>query len=85
MRLMKRLCKLIWRLLCAHVEYSVDTTDPAGDWRLWSDGFPSRESADEHMRECIRLRKSWASTMKPEAVKWRVARKLVFTKYYDAK
>ena len=82
---MKRILKFIRRLLCAHIEYEVHTTDMAGDWRPWSDGFATRETADEHMRECIQLGKSWVGPVKLQPARWRVARKVVFTKYFDAK
>ena len=81
----QRLWLAIRRALVLSVEYEVHTTDTAGDWQLWSDGFHSRESADDYMRECIRLRKSWVGPIKLTPVRWRVARKVVFTKYFDAK
>lgn len=85
LRSMNRLITLLRREICLSVVYEVDTTDAAGDWRLWSDGFTTRERAEDHMRDCMRKRQQWSGAMKPEAVRWRVARKIVLTKYFDAR
>ena len=64
-------------------EWETQTTEPDGCWRTWSSGFASLESAMESLLADRAAGKRWNKYMPDDAVKWRVERRIVWTRYYE--
>ena len=80
--ILSRLKESIIRFFGGRYEWEVQTTEPDGCWRLWSDGFASLADAMEHANECVENRDRWNQYMEDKDVKWRVERRIIWSKYY---
>ena len=76
-------CSALVRLLGGWHEWEVQTAEPDGCWRTWSDGFPSLEDAMKSLLADRAAGKRWNQYMTDDMVKWRVERRIVWTRYYE--
>lgn len=76
-------CSAIIRLLGGRYEWETQTTEPDGCWRTWTDGFSSLQDAMESLLADRAAGKRWNPHMPTESVKWRVERRIVWTRYYE--
>lgn len=72
----------IVRFLGGRYEWETQTTEPDGCWRTWTDGFPSYDAAMQSLIEDRAAGKRWNQHMPYDRVKWRVERRIVWTRYY---
>lgn len=63
-----------------HTEYELQTTEPDGCWRTWTDGL-TRQAAIDEMRHCISRGLKWNKYMRRDQVKWRIEKREVQTSY----
>lgn len=73
---------MIKSIRCGICEWETQTTEPDGCWRTWSDGFCSFEAAMQSLQSDRAEGKRWNPHMADDAVKWRVARRIVWVRYY---
>jgi hypothetical protein len=77
--------KRIVRFFGGFYEWETQTTEPDGTWRTWSNGFMSLESAMDSLLADRDAGQRWNQYMPDESVKWRVERRIVWTRYYEYK
>ena len=68
------------KTVSTHTEWEVQTTEPDGSWRTWTDGL-TRQAAIDEMRDCIARGLKWNKHMRRNQVKWRIECREVETSY----
>ena len=76
-------CSAIVRLFGGAYEWETQTTEPDGCCRTWSAGFRSLDDAMKSLENHKASGKRWNLHMPDDAVKWRVERRIVWTRYYE--